>query len=231
MTAEELDGGQGDARAARSCRCRRSSFAAPSPSPRGHAIDLRATMRRMTGAAGAVAPLAAPRAAPAAAAARRPLRHFRVDGSLRADAAAFPARDHQRPPSRARADVRNAAHQHHATPEASRCRRRAGRRDGGGRRLVGRHAHRLRRSRTFNRRWSRRLLGQNAVVLLISDGLDADAGSGARVRDGTPGEILLATRLAQSAAALRGISRRDPRASGRCCRTSTISCRCTTCSR
>ncbi|MFO1396900.1 MAG: VWA domain-containing protein [Burkholderiales bacterium] len=30
----------------------------------------------------------------------------------------------------------------------------------------------------FNRRWSRRLLAQNAVVLLISDGLDADAGVG-----------------------------------------------------
>ena len=30
----------------------------------------------------------------------------------------------------------------------------------------------------FNRLWSRRLLGQNAVVLLISDGLDADAGEG-----------------------------------------------------
>jgi hypothetical protein len=30
----------------------------------------------------------------------------------------------------------------------------------------------------FNRRWSRRLLGQNAVLLLISDGLDADAGAG-----------------------------------------------------
>jgi hypothetical protein len=32
--------------------------------------------------------------------------------------------------------------------------------------------------REFNRRWSRRVLGQNAVVLLISDGLDADAGAG-----------------------------------------------------
>ena len=32
--------------------------------------------------------------------------------------------------------------------------------------------------REFNRRWARRLLGQNAVVLLISDGLDADAGAG-----------------------------------------------------
>jgi uncharacterized protein with von Willebrand factor type A (vWA) domain len=30
----------------------------------------------------------------------------------------------------------------------------------------------------FNRQWSRRLLAQNAVVLLISDGLDADAGAG-----------------------------------------------------
>jgi len=30
----------------------------------------------------------------------------------------------------------------------------------------------------FNRRWSRRLLGQNAVVLLISDGLDAEGGVG-----------------------------------------------------
>ncbi|HQR12545.1 MAG TPA: VWA domain-containing protein [Casimicrobiaceae bacterium] len=29
----------------------------------------------------------------------------------------------------------------------------------------------------FNRRWSRRLLGQNAVVLLISDGLDAESGA------------------------------------------------------
>jgi hypothetical protein len=30
----------------------------------------------------------------------------------------------------------------------------------------------------FNRRWSRRVLAQNAVVLLISDGLDADGGHG-----------------------------------------------------
>ncbi len=30
----------------------------------------------------------------------------------------------------------------------------------------------------FNRLWSRRVLGQNAVVLFISDGLDRDAGSG-----------------------------------------------------
>jgi uncharacterized protein with von Willebrand factor type A (vWA) domain len=32
--------------------------------------------------------------------------------------------------------------------------------------------------RAFNREWSRRVLGQGAVVLLISDGLDRDAGEG-----------------------------------------------------
>lgn len=31
---------------------------------------------------------------------------------------------------------------------------------------------------TFNRRWSRRVLGQGAVVLLITDGLDRDGGAG-----------------------------------------------------
>jgi len=31
---------------------------------------------------------------------------------------------------------------------------------------------------TFNRLWSRRVLGQGAVVLLISDGLDRDGGQG-----------------------------------------------------
>jgi uncharacterized protein len=32
--------------------------------------------------------------------------------------------------------------------------------------------------RDFNRQWSRRVLGQNAVVLLITDGLDSDTGHG-----------------------------------------------------
>jgi uncharacterized protein with von Willebrand factor type A (vWA) domain len=31
---------------------------------------------------------------------------------------------------------------------------------------------------SFNRRWSRRVLGQGAVVLLITDGLDRDGGTG-----------------------------------------------------
>ena len=33
----------------------------------------------------------------------------------------------------------------------------------------------------FNRDWSRRVLGQNAVLLLISDGLDRDAGTGLNI--------------------------------------------------
>ena len=32
----------------------------------------------------------------------------------------------------------------------------------------------------FNKKWSRRTLAQNSVVLLISDGLDRDAGTGLR---------------------------------------------------
>ena len=64
---------------------------------------------------------------------------------------------------------------------------------------------------TFNRRWSRRLLGQNAVVLLISDGLDADAGEGVAFE---------MERLARSCARLAwlnpllGYARFEPRAAG-----------------
>jgi uncharacterized protein with von Willebrand factor type A (vWA) domain len=34
----------------------------------------------------------------------------------------------------------------------------------------------------FNRRWSRRVLGQNACVLLLSDGLDREGGEGSPPR-------------------------------------------------
>ena len=63
----------------------------------------------------------------------------------------------------------------------------------------------------FNRRWSRRLLAQNAVVLLISDGLDADAG------DGVAFEM---ERLSKSCSRLAwlnpllGYARFEPRAAG-----------------
>ncbi|MHA1114181.1 MAG: vWA domain-containing protein [Alphaproteobacteria bacterium] len=45
-------------------------------------------------------------------------------------------------------------------------------RDWGGGTRIGRCLH------DFNRNWSRRVLGQGAVALLISDGLDRDAGAG-----------------------------------------------------
>ena len=57
----------------------------------------------------------------------------------------------------------------------------------------------------FNRRWSRRLLGQNAVVLLISDGLDAEAGEGLAFEVERLAQVVRAADLAQSVAALRGI--------------------------
>jgi uncharacterized protein len=64
---------------------------------------------------------------------------------------------------------------------------------------------------SFNRHWSRRLLGQNAVVLLISDGLDADAGEGVGFE---------MERLSKSCSRLvwlnplLGYSRFEPRAAG-----------------
>jgi len=63
----------------------------------------------------------------------------------------------------------------------------------------------------FNRHWSRRLLGQNALVLLISDGLDADAGEGLGFQ---------MERLSKSCARLAwlnpllGYARFEPRAAG-----------------
>jgi hypothetical protein len=145
--------------------------------PRGSRVDLRATLRRMTGAAGAVAPLA------------------------------YRARVRRSPPLVVLCDIsgsmdryaRMLLHFLHAiTNDGHRVRTLVF-----GTRLtnITRHlAHRdvdvaLARVASsvddwaggtrigacladFNRRWSRRLLGQNAVVLLISDGLDAEGGEG-----------------------------------------------------
>ena len=120
---------------------------------RGHRIDLRATLRRMTGAAGAVAPLA------------------------------FRARVRRTPPLVVLCDISgsmdryarmllhflhaitNDRHRVHTLVTDSVQDWTGGTRIGGS---LG----------EFNRRWSRRLLGQNAVVLLISDGLDAGTGDG-----------------------------------------------------
>ena len=144
---------------------------------RGHRIDLRATLRGMTGAAGAVAPLA------------------------------FRARVRRTPPLVVLCDISgsmdryarmllhflhaitNDRHRVHTLVFGTRLTnitRHLKYRDvdvalervtesvqdwAGGTRIGGSLGE-------FNRRWSRRLLGQNAVVLLISDGLDAESGEG-----------------------------------------------------
>jgi uncharacterized protein with von Willebrand factor type A (vWA) domain len=144
---------------------------------RGHRIDLRATLRRMTGAAGAVAPLA------------------------------FRARIRRTPPLVVLCDISgsmdryarmllhflhaitNDRHRVHTLVFGTRLTnitRHLKHRDvdvalervtdsvqdwAGGTRIGASLGE-------FNRRWSRRLLGQNAVVLLISDGLDAECGEG-----------------------------------------------------
>ena len=75
----------------------------------------------------------------------------------------------------------------------------------------------------FNRDWSRRVLGQGAVVLFISDGLDRDAG------DGVGREM---KRLHGSCRRLIScgmmVSNPNLWVCGRCCRMSTISARFTT---
>ncbi len=146
-------------------------------SSRGSRVDLRATLRGMTGAAGAVAPLAW------RARVRRPpplVVLCDISGSMDRYARMLLHFLHA---------ITNDGHRVHTLVFGTRLTN------------ITRHlAHRdvdvaLARVTTavddwaggtrigasleeFNRRWSRRLLAQNAVVLLISDGLDADAGEG-----------------------------------------------------
>ena len=63
----------------------------------------------------------------------------------------------------------------------------------------------------FNRLWSRRVLGQGAVVLLITDGLERDDVAGLQRRDGAAAQILPAADLAEPAAALRRLRGARPR--------------------
>jgi uncharacterized protein with von Willebrand factor type A (vWA) domain len=147
------------------------------PAQRGHTVDLRATMRRMMSAAGAVEPLA-----------RRTRRRLPpplvvlcdISGSMDRYARMLLHFLHA---------IANDRHRVHALTfgtQLTNITRHLKHRDvdvalakvteavadwSGGTRIGASLA-------TFNRRWSRRLLGQNAVVLLISDGLDADAGAG-----------------------------------------------------
>ncbi|MEO8304795.1 MAG: VWA domain-containing protein [Betaproteobacteria bacterium] len=147
------------------------------PSPRGHVIDLRATMRRMTGAAGAVAPLR-----------RRARRKLPpplvvlcdISGSMDRYARMLLHFLHAITNDRHRVHVLTfgtqltniTRHLRHRDVDVALANVTAAVADwSGGTRIGSSLAE-------FNRRWSRRLLGQNAVVLLISDGLDADAGAG-----------------------------------------------------
>jgi hypothetical protein len=146
-------------------------------SSRGSRVDLRATLRGMTGAAGAVAPLAW------RARVRRPpplVVLCDISGSMDRYARMLLHFLHA---------ITNDGHRVHTLVFGTRLTnitRHLAHRDvdvalarvttavddwAGGTRIGASLAE-------FNRRWSRRVLGQNAVVLLISDGLDADAGEG-----------------------------------------------------
>ena len=109
----------------------------PARRPRRYARDVarRAALRRAHRAE-------AQEPAPPAAAARRAVRHLRLDEPLQPRLPAFHAFDHQRPRPRLHLRLRHAPHQHHPLPALPRCRpgARPGRR--GGRGLVGRHPHR-----------------------------------------------------------------------------------------
>jgi uncharacterized protein len=144
---------------------------------RGHAIDLRATLRGMTGAAGAAAPL------------RYRARRRRtpplvvlcdISGSMDRYARMLLHFLHTITNDRHRVHVlvfgtrltNITRHLKHRDVDVALARVTEAVADWAGGTRIGASLT------EFNRRWSRRLLGQNAVVLLISDGLDADAGAG-----------------------------------------------------
>lgn len=145
--------------------------------PRGSRVDLRATLRRMTGAAGAVAPLAyrarVRRSPPLVVLCdisgsmdryARMLLHFLhavTNDGHRVHTLVFGTRLTNITRHLAHRDVDVALQRVTSSVDDW----------AGGTRIGACLAD-------FNRRWSRRLLGQNAVVLLISDGLDAEAGEG-----------------------------------------------------
>ena len=55
---------------------------------------------------------------------------------------------------------------------------------------------------SFNRLWARRVLGQGAIVLLITDGLDRDGARGPRGEHGSAAPLLPAADMAEPAVAL-----------------------------
>ena len=146
------------------------------PSIRGHRVDLRATLRRATGAAGTLSPLAwrqRQRRTP-------PLVVLcDISGSMDRYARMLLHFLHAITNDRDRVHVllfstrltNITRHLKHRDVDVALSRVAKAVSDWAGGTRIGSSLE------EFNRRWSRRLLGQNAVVLLISDGLDADAGA------------------------------------------------------
>jgi len=147
------------------------------PAPRGRAVDMRATLRRSIGAGGALAPL------------RYRARRRRtpplvvlcdISGSMDRYARMLLHFLHAITNDRHRVHVLTfgtrltniTRHLRHRDVDVALARVADAVEDWAGGTRIG---HCL---TEFNRKWSRRLLGQNAIVLLISDGLDADAGDG-----------------------------------------------------
>ena len=147
------------------------------PAPRGTRVDMRASLRRMTGGAGAAAPLAFRRRT------KKPpplVVLCDISGSMDRYARMLLHFLHAITNDRHRVQVLLfgtrltpiTRHLHHRDVDVALDRVAQAVPDwAGGTRIGACLAE-------FNRRWSRRLLAQNATVLLISDGLDADAGAG-----------------------------------------------------
>ena len=205
MSADDWPQAQRDDRAAAPAAPGGAHAALRARSARGRASTCAPRCAQRCAAAATSSPLdaRARRAAPSAAGGA--VRHLGLDEPLLAHVPALPARHHQRPRPRARCFVfgtrlTNVTRQlrHRDVDVADR------RSVGDGRQgLVGRHAHRRVPARV-QLRWSRRVLGQSACVLLISDGLDRDAGEGLARRDGAAAQALPPAHLAEPAAALRG---------------------------
>jgi uncharacterized protein with von Willebrand factor type A (vWA) domain len=147
------------------------------PAARGSRVDLRATMRRATGSAGALAPLA-----------HRERRRRRpslvvlcdISGSMDRYSRMLMHFLHAITNDRDRVHVflfgthltNVTRHLRHHDVDVAVARVGAAASDWAGGTRIGVCLD------EFNRRWSRRVLAQGAIVLLISDGLDADAGAG-----------------------------------------------------
>lgn len=151
------------------------------PSPRGHRVDLRATLRRATGAAGSLSPLAwrmRQRRTP-------PLVVLcDISGSMDRYARMLLHFLHAITNDRDRVHVllfgtrltNITRHLKHRDVDVALSKVTSAVSDWAGGTRIGACLE------DFNRRWSRRLLGQNAVVLLISDGLDAEGGVGLEIQ-------------------------------------------------